>query len=352
MSSEPRLAAPCSAVSPIELTALTSSPSSTHSLHRLEQRLRALVGRLIHHPVHAGRGHQRRRAAEGRDLRVGAALEQQPHHRDVAGQRRREMNGVCPVKSTHASVPVIGSICRRIGGVSLHARVEVGALLEQHVDQREQRRAVDVVDERGVVEVHVAGFDRRPERRAAVPVHRVDVGAAVDEQPRHAGWLLAMATRSGVMPLASVCSMSAPASSSSRADSSRPSRAAYSSGVIAPGIRQPRPALGQPAADDADAVAEAGHRVGQHPARRLAGARLRVHLGALVDEERDELGMVGPHGHHQRRLLEGLVAASSVAPASSSACTASRLPTAPPSSAAFRRRRRARWRRRRSRAAA
>ena len=42
MSSEPRLAAPCRAVRPIELTALTSMPELEAELHRFEQRLAAL----------------------------------------------------------------------------------------------------------------------------------------------------------------------------------------------------------------------------------------------------------------------------------------------------------------------
>ena len=65
-------------------------------------------------------------------------------------------------------------------------------------------------------------------------------------------------------------SMSAPAATSVRADSSRPSRAAYEKRRQAAGNQVPRPALRQTAADDADAVAEAGDRVRQHPGRRRA----------------------------------------------------------------------------------
>ena len=46
-----------------------------------------------------------------------------------------------------------------------------------------------------------------------------------------------------------------------------------------------RPAFRQPAAHDADAVAEAGHRIGQHPGRRLPGPRLCVDVGVALDEE-------------------------------------------------------------------
>ena len=109
------------------------------------------------------------------------------------------------------------------------------------------------------------------------------------------------------MPLASAVSMAAPRSSSSFADSIRPSRAAYMQRRHRPRDGRTRAALGQPAADDADAVAEARHRVGQHPARRLAGAGAGVHVGALVEKQLDQRRVIGAHRHHQRGLLEGLV---------------------------------------------
>ena len=66
----------------------------------------------------------------------------------------------------------------------LHAHVDVGAAVEQEPDQLEQRRAIDAVDERAVVHVHVARLDRGPQRRSAVPVHRLDVGALLDQESR------------------------------------------------------------------------------------------------------------------------------------------------------------------------
>ncbi len=76
-----------------------------------------------------------------------------------------------------------------------------------------------------------------------------------------------------------------------------------------PGNRLPRPARRQAAADDADAVTEAGNRVRQHPLRRLPGSRLRVHVGAALDQQLDDRRMVFADGHHQRRLLISRVAA-------------------------------------------
>ena len=59
-------------------------------------------------------------------------------------------------------------------------------------------------------------------------------------------WSFVIAISSGVMPFASACSMSAPAATSVLADSIRPSRAAYSSGVSAPGMRYRDPRSGSP----------------------------------------------------------------------------------------------------------
>ena len=82
------------------------------------------------------------------------------------------------------------------------------------------------------------------------------------------GWLLVMAMMSGVMPLASVCSMSAPRAEQHAHDLEP---------AVARGVeqrrhgsrnRRARAARRQAAADDADAVAEAGDRIRQDPVRR------------------------------------------------------------------------------------
>ena len=74
MSSEPRLAAPCTRLQSHAFTALTSRPRSRQSCTASSQPRRRFAERLADHPVHAGSGHQRRRAVERRDLRVGALL--------------------------------------------------------------------------------------------------------------------------------------------------------------------------------------------------------------------------------------------------------------------------------------
>ena len=47
-----------------------------------------------------------------------------------------------------------------------------------------------------------------------------------------------------------------------------------------------------------------GTGVGQHPRRRLPGARLRVHVGATLDEQLHDGRTVFADGDHQGRLLE------------------------------------------------
>ena len=62
-------------------------PSSCAELDCVEQRRGPFVERLIEDPVHAGGRHQRRRARERGDGRVGAVLEQQAHDGHVARER-------------------------------------------------------------------------------------------------------------------------------------------------------------------------------------------------------------------------------------------------------------------------
>ena len=123
-------------------------------------------------------------------------------------------------------------------------------------------------------DVHVVVGDGHQERRDAVGVGALDVGAGGDQRPRR----IQPAVARGVQQ--------------------RRQRA---------GNQIPRPALGQPAADDPDAVSETGHRIGQHPRRRLPGARLRVHVGAALHEQLHDRRTVFADGDHQRRLLKGRV---------------------------------------------
>ena len=59
-------------------------------LHRLQPRLRRFGVGLRHHPVHARGRHQRRGARRGREVRVGAVLQQQPHRGRVGRERRAQ----------------------------------------------------------------------------------------------------------------------------------------------------------------------------------------------------------------------------------------------------------------------
>ncbi len=152
-------------------------------LDRLEQRRLTLVEGLIEDPVHAGRRHQRGRAGERRDVRVGSVLEEQLHHREITSQcggQERRLSGEVHPRERSGDAQEVASNRRHF----LHAGVDVGASFEQHLNQIEIRRAIDAVDERGVVHVHVACLDRGPQRRPAVPVHRLDVRATVDQEPR------------------------------------------------------------------------------------------------------------------------------------------------------------------------
>ncbi len=151
-------------------------------------------------------------------------------------------------------------------------------------------------------------LDGGPQRRAAVPVDDLDVGALVDEIPRHVDVVVRDgheqrrdAVRVGVFDVGAGREQNLrrfdPAVA--RRVQQRRHRA---------GNEKARSAIGQAAADDADAVAEAGHRVRQNPVRRRSRARLHVDLRATIDQQLDDVGMVVPDGHHQRRLLERRIA--------------------------------------------
>ena len=90
-----------------------------------------------------------------------------------------------------------------------------------------------------------------------------------------------------------------------------------------------RPAIGQAAADDADAVAEAGHRVRQDPRRRRARfASCALTSRAALEQQLDDVGMVLADGHHQRGLLERRIASRRRRRRDrAAAATASTLPT-------------------------
>ena len=83
-SASPRLTAMCSAVSPLSLTALTSAPLAMQQRHRVN---RALLGSGV--PPGSRRGnHQRRGLVAQPEIRVGALVEQHADDRRVADLRR------------------------------------------------------------------------------------------------------------------------------------------------------------------------------------------------------------------------------------------------------------------------
>ncbi len=179
----PRFAAPWIAARPIELRALTSLPSSCASLHRFEQRRGPFVESLGDGPVHAGRDHQRRRAGVGRDVRIRAVRKQQTHHAQVAGggrtQERRLAREIDPRHGADDDDD-IAALVRELP----RACVRLCSCLEQALDQRERFVADAGRLVRGA-ELEIAQVDGSPERRLAIPIHRVDVGAGVEQQIRY-----------------------------------------------------------------------------------------------------------------------------------------------------------------------
>ena len=277
MSSEPRLAAPWMARRPMAFAAFTSLPDSTRA-SRLRAAPPGLRRRSARRPVHAGRGHQRRGAGERGDVRVGAVLEQQAHHRDVAGQRgaqeRRLAGEVHPRQRAEPRDP---APLRRD---FLRPRVRVGAL-------RSSRRMSSSIAARstplsrvGPRYVEVADIHGGQQRRLAVPVRGVDVRAALDEQPRDSTLTLRIAISSGVTPSASALSSvrRLRGARSPPRDGLRARHTAVASSRRASGRARRAPAS-RPARCRRPSI-RCLHR--QAEGRGLAGSRLRVHVGLAL----------------------------------------------------------------------
>ena len=245
MSSEPRLAAPCTACSPISFAALTSMPDSRQSCTASIQRAGDSLYVSPIDPVHAGGRHQRGRAVESRDSAGRRPSTSSSRITGTSAACAARMNGVCPVKSTHSSDPS-GSRYRRAGGNSFTRALTSTPRSSSARDQlaarpRGRRRSRGRVPLRTV---EIANLDRRPERRASLPVRGLHDSRPFDQQlARRRAAPFVIAISSGVMPFGSAAFTSAPASTQQRARHRRsPSRAAKSSGVMPPGPAAARPA--------------------------------------------------------------------------------------------------------------
>jgi hypothetical protein len=107
--------------------------------------------------------------------------EEQFHDGDIAGERRSQewcLAGEIHPRERTGDAEKVPPDRRHF----FHPHVRVGAAFEQQLNQLQVRSTVDAVFKRGVIHVHVACFDGSPKRCPAVPVHGLDVGAAVDEQ--------------------------------------------------------------------------------------------------------------------------------------------------------------------------
>ena len=211
ISLTPRNAAPCSAVSPRSLAALTSLPSSTH-IFTASSDFVLLAGQraAVFAEVpdrHAGGDHQRRRAVGGRGLRIGAGRDQQLHHLDV-GVLGGEQKGVAPRRFSRLRWPSFMPFFV-MRALTIGAACAIIFLITSMLSS-------------------VAGRDRP--RRAEADVRPADAHGLVQRVPARAGGFgsaprssrtlassqcaLAAATTSALAPSDSVSFTSAPASSS------------------------------------------------------------------------------------------------------------------------------------------
>ena len=182
MSFDPRLAAPSSAVRPIELDALTSAPSSRHIFTASS----TACGDSVYvcwttqlTPAAAISG-----VVPAGVARFGSApyVSSRRITRRVARERGAEKRRLAgEVDPRHVAERVQPAAARRH---LARPGVDVGAGVEQFVDEHQDRRAIDEVVGRVVlvlvVHVEVAVLDGGPERRASPEVVGVDVRAVLD----------------------------------------------------------------------------------------------------------------------------------------------------------------------------
>jgi len=113
------------------------------------------------------------------------------------------MNGVCPVKSTHASDPVIGSMCRRMGGVSLNRALTSAPFWSSvRITGRNGARFTLFTN----VALSTSMLRASTAAQSAVRPYQSAVLMLAPRSMRSSaasGWLFAMAVTSGVVPFAS-----------------------------------------------------------------------------------------------------------------------------------------------------
>ena len=233
---------------------------------------------------------------------------------------------VWPVKSTHASVPVMGSMCRRMGGCSsIRAFTSTPLASSASITGSSGARSTlltNVALSTSMLRASTAAHSGvRPYQSTARTLAPRSISSSAI-----AGWLFEIAVRSGVMPLASAASMAAPRSSSSFADSIRPSRAAYSSGVIAPGMGGREPRSGNPPRTIPTPWPKPGTELGSTQ-RGVSPVRVRAFTSAPLSRNSvTSGGWLARTATISAVCWKVLSLASTTAPAAISACTASRLP--------------------------
>ena len=137
------------------------------------------------------------RIGPGRDLRVGAALEQQAHRRGVAGPcRAQERRGA---GAQHGVVPAVHF--RPVRLLFLEPRVRVGAVVEERRDEIHPAHLVlDDLGGRAVRCRHGVHVDGGVERGAAVLSAMFGSALRSSSAPATSKWPLMMAETMGLMP--------------------------------------------------------------------------------------------------------------------------------------------------------
>ena len=218
-------------------------PELDAELDGLEQCRLPFVGRLIELPVHpaAAIAPSCRQMSRCSGPRRASARASSP---SITGERsgdERRLTGEVDPRQRGGDAQEVVADRRHF----LRPRVRIGAAIEQHLNQLETAR--DRCCSRTWRCRRPCCVSRRPPTAPCGHTQSTALmSAALNQVRRDIRVVVVIAAMSGVMSFASRELISAPASSSIRAVSIRPSREAYISGVIPPGVEARRPRSGEP----------------------------------------------------------------------------------------------------------
>ena len=233
---------------------------------------------------------------------IGAVVQQQFHHGDVAGQCRRQerrlSREVHPLQRAGDFQQVVAEWGRFPG-----AGIYLSAVFQQCRNQRQVRRPIDAIHEGGVVHIQIAHIDGLPQGAAPIPVLSVDGGTLVDQKLCRCR--IVVGDRHQQRPDAIGFSLvdAGTVVEQDPGDIDVVVASRVEQWCHAAGYRLAATAVGRhAAAQDAYTETKTRHRVWCHECGGRADQRGGIGISAVLQQEQHDVGVAGPCRKHQRAL--------------------------------------------------